>query len=133
MRKLITALALSTVTLSSYATCAVLNFTYTVPTAREDGKALAITDLSSCRLYDITSGTAQKIADLPMNGKYSYSTTVTGTRKYVADCVDKSGVASKYSTVASVTIPTTPPTTTPTSKPVRSVFQVEVNYKATAP
>lgn len=109
--------------ISAVADAATLNFTYTLPTARVDGTALAITDLASCQLMDVTVSPAVKLADIPVTAtSYAYTLTSVGTSKsYAMTCTDKFGSTSGNSNVVKVS----------TSLPKPSTLQVTINYTTT--
>lgn len=95
--------------------------TFKIPTARENGVALPVSELATCRLYDVTGTAPVKLADMGLTGTYEYITTQTGERKFAADCVDKNGIASKLSSPATVVLESSSP-------PKAATFGVKLIY-----
>ena len=95
--------------LSATAHAATVTAEFKIPTAREDGTALPVSELATCRLYDVTGSTPLKLADMGLTGVYEHVTTQTGEHKFAADCVDKNGLASKLSAAVSVSIGSSSP------------------------
>lgn len=104
IRYFIAAALFSTVSVAQAAT---VNFVFKVPTAREDGTKLAVTELDTCRLYEVASTGTTKVADMGVTGSFTLTVTGTTTKTYAADCIDTRGVTSKLS--APVSVPLSPP------------------------
>lgn len=111
--------------LPAVAQTATLTFTMSVPTAREDGTALAIADIATCQLYEVSMTGVQgaKVATwaMPASGSSTGGSlaNVTGTKRYAATCSDKQGLESDLSNVVLVT----------TSRPSKSsTLQVRVAF-----
>ena len=77
----------------------------TPPVAREDGTPLKASELSKCRVWDITDTAKHKsLSSTLLNKPYTHGEDVPGTYKYAADCTDTKGVTSKLSTPVTKTV-----------------------------
>lgn len=114
-------------TLSVASEAATVHFSCTLPTEREDGTALAPSDIASVNFYDVTPAGAilSRVATYTPTSAAPCAATlvnVIGTKRYVATVTDTQGLEGDRSNVVLVT----------TSKPkgsatlqVRVVFKVE--------
>ena len=93
---------------ASPVSAAELTFRFTLPTARENGATLPVTDLQTCSLYNTTSTPARRVADMGLSGTYKHTEAATTTQRYAATCPDRLGLESKLGT--EVVVPLSPPT-----------------------
>lgn len=93
--------------MASTVQAAELTFRYTLPTARENGAILPVTDLQTCSLYNTTSTPARKVGDMGLSGSYKHTETATTTQRYAATCTDRLGLESKLG--AEIIVPLSAP------------------------
>jgi hypothetical protein len=103
MKRILTPL-LSALAFNASATT--LDFSYNLPTVRENGTAIAAGDLTKCVIYNLSTSPATALVEvpatrnthsLPLMPYPGTTTTVTMSMRYGLQCVDKYGLTSAMS------------------------------------